>query len=314
MTVGVVLTNGLEAVVIADSRVSGFGRQSDSVNKMGVFSSENYSGVIFGAGNANLIEEVIKYANQFSGENLKDFISAAQLQHKSSVDNNDMAYLRYLKGEIDKKADTMFADEAERNQFIQQQTAMAIQQYEQFKNNPEGQTSFILTAFDRSRKKIRNFFINTNTYDENFLDRIEIGSGSDGANMYFVTKLQGLDITKLSLSDMAFFVTNAYSQSTINQGVGGTPKIAIVSEDGTVVLDVKKSRVLANISGAYLAEFPASGLSHSRTRSYFSEVLGGSPRYGIIAQVLGLNKETLTTTYIPFSSWQERANNLMFPK
>ena len=157
MTVGVVLTNGLEAVVIADSRVSGFGRQSDSVNKMGVFSSENYSGVIFGAGNANLIEEVIKYANQFSGENLKDFISAAQLQHKSSVDNNDMAYLRYLKGEIDKKADTMFADEAERNQFIQQQTAMAIQQYEQFKNIPEGQTSFILTAFDRSRKKMRNF-------------------------------------------------------------------------------------------------------------------------------------------------------------
>ncbi len=61
MTVGITLTNGLEAVVIADSRVSGYDRQSDSVNKMSVFTGEKYSGVIFGSGNGNFVEDIVNF-------------------------------------------------------------------------------------------------------------------------------------------------------------------------------------------------------------------------------------------------------------
>ncbi len=245
---------------------------------------------------------------------MDEFVSSVHRKHKVSVDNNDTGYLNFLKGEIDKKAHAMFKDESERNQFVHQQMAESIKQYEQFKHNPENQTGFILTAFDSTTGKIRNFFINIMGDYENSQDHIEIGSGIDGANIYFATKLQGLDVKTLTVSDMAFFVTNAYSQSTVNQGVGGTPKIAIVSKDGSAVLDVEKSIVLANISGAYLAEFPANGLSHNWVRGCFREVLAEKePRYDIIAEVLGLNRETLATTYIPFSSWQERANKQLFP-
>ena len=62
-----------------------------------------------------------------------------------------------------------------------------------------------------------------------FLNHLEIGSGSDGANLYLATRLQGIDTTHLSPEQLAFFVLNAYATSTVNQGVGGSPKLARVS-------------------------------------------------------------------------------------
>ena len=131
--------------------------------------------------------------------------------------------------------------------------------------------------------------------------------------MYFATKLQGINARRLNVSDMAFFVTNAYSLSTVNLGVGGMPKIAKISEDGSKVLDPEKTRVLGNLSGGYLSEFNPE-LTAQKTREHFATILGEDQRscYETVANMLGLNTKTLTTTYIRLSSWQDRANSQNF--
>jgi len=69
MTVGIYLSNGLEAAIITDSRASGWGRQSDSnVDKMGTFSRKDYHGVIFGTGGSNLVLEVINNSSSIFRE------------------------------------------------------------------------------------------------------------------------------------------------------------------------------------------------------------------------------------------------------
>lgn len=313
MTVGITLSNGLEAIVITDSRASGLmGRQSDSVNKMGEFSKDNYAGVIFGSGSGNLIEEILRNLDSIPGEQLEEFVAEVHKRHKSSIDRFSNSYLQAQREEIYRKA-SMIQDEAEQKQFIQQQTGMVLQQYDQMKQDPSHRTEFVLTAFDKKAKKVRIFYIDANQTGEYSSDHIEIGSGSDGANLYFATKLQGIDARKLNAADMAFFVTNAYSLSTVNLGVGGTPKIAKISEDGSEVLDPEKTRVLGNLSGGYLSEFNQD-LTAQKTREHFKAILDSNqrPDYEPVTKLLDLNTNTLTTTYIPLSSWQDRANSQHF--
>ncbi len=309
MTVGIAFTNGLEAIAITDSRSSGYNyRQSDSVNKMGDFHNDNYCGVVFGAGNGNLIAGVITNLDGFAADNLDDYVELVHRNYKARCDKDDISALAASKIEIEKKA-KLIESEEERNQFIRGQVNEAIQNYNNEKRNTE--TTFILIGYDNKKGKIRLFYLDPLTSREASLNHLEIGSGYDGANLYLGTKLQGVDSSKLDLADLAFFVLNAYATSTVNQGVGGTPKIARISKDGCEIVPPEKSVVLANLSGAYLSESPA--LTHESTRRRFKEILDGDdPNYKQIAQEVGLGEDTLKTTYIPYSSWQERANRRLF--
>ncbi len=100
--------------------------------------------------------------------------------------------------------------------------------------------------------------------------------------------------------------------ATLNQGVGGTPKIAQINKNGVRVLELPRARALANLSGAYLAEF-SPRLAIDRTRGFFDEVLNKeSPNYKRIAERAGIEPQTLTGIYVPYSSWQESANTRRF--
>ena len=312
MTVGISFTNGLEAIVIADSRASQSGRQSDSFDKMGEFNHSSYHGVIFGAGDGNLFGGVIKNLKFEDRKTLDDYVSAIQEAHKQRIDRSSKSYLESQKAEIHKKA-SLLPKGSKRQQFVNKEIAKVLQAYDQSMQDPQNQTVFVVVAYDNQKQRIRQFQMHFTGYSENYTDHIEIGSGADGANMYFMTRLQGVDSKKLNSADLAFFVVNGYSLSTVNQGVGGTPKMVHITAEKNEIIDGDRTRVLANLSGAYLAEFPVPVLTRASTKNLMNEVLNEeNPRYEDIAKTVGLNEIALKTALIPYSVWQERANKQLF--
>ena len=309
MTVGLAFHNGKEAVGITDSRVSGGGRESDSVDKMGEFSGDKYSGVVFGTGNGNLIEGVIRHLGRHEEEGLEKFLMSVHGDYKDIADQFDRRVLAAEREEIEKKA-FIIRDEKEKEKFIKESTAHLQNNFADSKNNEA--THFVMIGYDARAERLRQFQFGSKMYSELFRSHVEIGSGADGANIHFGTKLQGIDTRKLGRTDLAFFTTNAYCLSTIDQGVGGTPKIATVSSDGTVILPTKKAMTLVNLSGAYLSEFNHDALSSVSTRALFGKVMNGDPDYEGIAKILEVNEDTLTSAYIPYAQWQERSNRRLF--
>jgi hypothetical protein len=311
MTVGIGFTNGIEAVVITDSRVSsrvsGSGRQSDSVDKMGTFSTEKYSGVIYGTGSANVLLGTIKLLKDFSkSNNLDSFTEEVFKEYKIRIDEYDTQVLESSVNEIRKKS-KLIEKEEERNQFERKGIHEIIEDYD--KNKSLMNTPMTIVSYDNEKKKIRVFEVNQVFKAEVFSAHGEIGAGRDGANLYLSAKLQGKNIDKLSLSEMIFFTLNAYSFSTVNQGVGGTPKIAIISEKGYNILEPEKTIALTNLSGAYLSEVSPSEIDNSSTKKIIEYILNNDkPNYISFAQKIGINEDTFKNIYIPYSSWQERAN------
>ncbi len=343
MTVGISINQGnrLESIVVTDSQVSSSGRQSNSVNKLGEFSAEKYHGVVFGSGNGNLIEGLIRTLGELKGETLDEYITEIHSAHQTREDQADRAYLDSQRKEIEKKASLMLIEhkiksitknaeqfpEEQREKFIHQQMMIAQQQYDQTveqeikmviqKYNQvkqQNSTSFVIVAFDKEINKIRQWHISQSRYQELFMDHIEIGSGADGSNMYLATNLQGIHSeTELNTADLTFFALNAYNSSTINQGVGGRPKVIRVSKDGNTLLSGKQINTLENLSGAYLSRFDEKRLSSRKTRNYMRDILSNKQHiYNFIADALELNVEALTTVGLPYSCWQERANQKLF--
>ena len=313
MTVGISLTNWADAVVLTDSRVSSnLGRQSDSVNKMGEFSQEGkYHGVVYGTGEANLIFAVVNNIGGFSGETLDNFVDAVQQAHKARVDKGDTSWLSAQKAEIEKRAPLIDKPE-DRESYVRNEIGELVRRYEKVKS--EMPTHFVVVAYDMEAKRVREFVITPYMSEEKFMDHTEVGSGRDGANLYFATKLQGIDATRLKEEDLAFFAVNAYSFANINAGVGGTPKIARISEQGCRIVPVNRRLVLTNLSGAYLAGYKEGELTGEKVREYIKEVFGeGKPDFAAMAAMLDTDERTLTTMYNPYSSWQEKANLAMFP-
>ncbi|MBS3146722.1 hypothetical protein J4471_03425 [Candidatus Woesearchaeota archaeon] len=311
MTVGISLSNGLESIVITDSQSTyGEYRESASSNKLGQFKSSNYHGVIFGTGSANIHHSITSRLNNFEGEKLDEYVQSINSYLFSQEETNSANYLKGKEREIHRKAIIIVNDE-ERKNFVSQQTLIALSDYDKLKSqNP---TYFVLVAFDILSNKIRKFVIDSNMVPEQFHSHMEIGSGSDGANFYFTTKLQGVDTSKLQPAELTFFVCNAYCLSTINTGVGGTPKIASVNKDGVHIISVGKTRALTNLSGAYLSEFRGKRLFAQKTLEFFEEILNtDSPNYDKISKYIGVSKNTLISTEIPYSNWQERANSSLF--
>lgn len=310
MTVGITLDNGIEALVVTDSRVSGAGRQSDSSNKLGVFSKDNYHGTVFGAGSANLALSVIDRPQDFEGAEIDGYVDDIQKQLNSLVDVYDKQVVERGRIDTEKKA-VLYTDEADRKRYINDENTKVLQALE--RNQTERQTQLVLVAYDTVKKSIRKFSVNLDTHLELFIPHHEIGSGADGAHWYFSTKLQGADPKKLKSEDLAFFGVNGYSQATVNFGVGGIPKIAFVTKDGVRVLSPEQACALANLSGAYLAEFDS--LTTHSVRRHFKDVLSEErPRYAAIARTLGMNRDAFTGTVIPYSSWQEQVNTKRYGK
>lgn len=308
MTVGITFTNGIEAIAITDSRVSGNWRQSDSVDKMGEFKRENYHGVLFGAGAGEVIEYALKRLDDYSSQNPEEYVAAFQGGiHQRVTDLLD----RHVGAERKKslwKAQ-LIPEGPKRELFLEQELGRIIQEYDKMNEGAVAQTHFILTAYDKAAKKVKHFYIDARRWQEQFTSHHEIGSGADGANLYFAATLQGIDPKTIDAAELLFYVVNAYTQANLNVGVGGTPKIAHVSSKGSRILSVEQARVLTNVSGAYTSRYTPR-LTPDRMKKYCGEVLEGKrTSFANIARMLNMTSDSLTTMAIPYSVWQERANS-----
>ena len=72
---------------------------------------------------------------------------------------------------------------------------------------------------------------------------------------------------------------------------------------------------MANISGAHLAGYTPGLSNPRRVIGRIGDIMRNpNPNYAGIAEDLDLSVDSLTTLYIPYSSWQERANSKSFGK
>ncbi len=308
MTVGISFTNGVEAIVITDSRISGPSRQSDSVNKLGEFNKEAYHGFIVGSGSSYIVQGLYVRLISCQGESLDSYVAEVQSKIGSKVRELRQGNLQVQKDELLEKANLVL-DEADRKKFLEQGTIRLLQEFDKLKEDPITQTRFILTAYDKESKRARHFYIDAAQWVEQFSADYETGSGLDGAHFYFAGVLQGLDTRKLSSNALLFHAINAYAQASLNIGVGGTPQIARVSSEGNKVLSVEQARVLTNVSGAYTSRYTPH-LTPDRMKRYCGEVLQGKrTSFANIARMLNTTPDSLTTMAIPYSVWQERANS-----
>lgn len=342
MTVGISMTHGsrLEAIVITDSCVSSRGRESNSVNKASTFATDSYHGVIFGSGSGNYIEGILKNLGDISGKTLEEYVSGIQQAHAERVKKDDQQTLAShqaaikrraeylnpanLKEEIQEQAEVMPEEarasfihqklgqaQQKYDQAIEQENRMLNQNFDQYKQ--ENQTSFVITGFEG--EKIRKFFVSEAGFNELFNDHVEIGSGLDGANMYFAQNLQGISPEqKLSTADLAFLAINAYNSSSINHGVGGTPRIVHVHEKGADIITNTKVNTLVNLSAAYMARVNEADLTHRGTRNLVGDVLSDKKSaYKLVAAAIGESEAAVKSRITPYSSWQAQANQKHFP-
>jgi hypothetical protein len=359
MTVGIIHTNGKQAIVIADSRASTSGRQtniirqSDSINKLKEYTNSNFRSITIGTGNADYvvgtfsdIDNLLSNSNMSNSNNnyvnsndsqanndnanngvnvgvnksdsnkeysIDEFVGHLYKTQRDRILKIDNTILSAHRSELNLKAN-LILDEKEREDFMRSRIGMLMDEYDKSKN--ENSTNFMISSYDQKNDKIRLFGMGIYGYSEFFQNHAEIGSGSDGANSYLTATLQGVDSTTLVLEDLLFFGLNAHSMSTMNQGVGGTPKIAIITKDNTRLLDYERTLLLANLSGAYISERYEKDFSSDLFVDMITTIL--SPNYNAVVETLPKDLKDdfklLKDVYIPFSSWQESSSRNAFKK
>ena len=91
MTVGISLTNGKEAIVIADSRstASNGGRQSDSAEKILQYKGSLYHGFLLEAGVANHTMATYIRVRGSSYDSLDFLVDAVRASHAEVLDRQD---------------------------------------------------------------------------------------------------------------------------------------------------------------------------------------------------------------------------------
>jgi hypothetical protein len=293
--------------------VSGaMGRESNSFDKMGQFEHEKYHGVIFGTGDGNTAMEIIEWMAKLENDTLEGFVEAIKGQHSKVTREEYRAWMQAAYDDARLRS-MLIQDEKEREEYMNRQKSEISSALEKYKR--DSRTYFRAVAFDKDAKRIRKFHIDANYCREITSHHVEIGSGSDAANLYFSAVLQGVDPKKLTdVADLAYFAANAYSMADVNSGVGGVPKMAHIRESGCTIVGPRKTKAIANVSGAHSARYNEAMLTSSGARAFLGAILGNDePEYGQIAGALGICVNTLTTVYVPFSSWQERANADLFP-
>ena len=250
---------------------------------------------------------------ELEGDSLDEFVYSIVESACDVINMDDLSYVYNLKTNIAKKMELLDEDSPYREDFFLEQIVDGLENYDGRKQE-ERSCLFGLIAFDNNEGGVRQFLIDPYNSDEMYLGHVEIGSGSDGADLYFSTKLQGLDRTNLSMEELLFFACNGYNFSTVNTGVGGIPKIAHVLENECKILSLNQSIALANLSGAYLSRHPNLG-SVPETLDFIEGILEeDKENYERLSEKLEISRKNLQTFLIPYSSWQQNVNEKIFNK
>lgn len=332
MTVGICILGGksednlgpLEAIVIADAQISGgmFGRQSNSVQKIGLFEYDGYHGAIFGSGNGNMINGVLYRLDEkesLSRLSLDDYADSLRKKLTDQVED-------YLKQRRNDKLQRIMADAelvhdvkpddgspSQRERYVQSMISKFMNEdYEQLADSLR-RTEFFLVGYDCEQDKIRVIYFSGIDKYELFFNHAEIGSGLDGAHMNLATNLQGARSDEMGGSDLLFRALNGYAQSTTNSGVGGAPTIVHINPEGNRMFTQIESTVLNNIAGAYAARIPDNELSRRDAQAMVGQVFEGKADYAMIAEkVLGDLTSVLTGLAIPLGAFVAAGNNTQY--
>lgn len=250
MTVGIFLTNGIEAIVLCDEMVTIGGRQSASVTKMGDLVTDNYSGVLIGAGDGNtLFGAISTYERKELPKTLDACVEEVRRYMAAKIERDDKQWLDEQLANSMTRASILTPDETVRYiAFERERIFQAFDGRKQMQSrNPS--TQILIAAYDKTAQKIRSFIVADNHSYELYIPHLEIGSGSDSAQLYFLENLQGLDPKRMDVGELAYGAGCAYLKSTLNVGVGGTPRVAILTPNGVVKLSSYKSAFLTNVCG-----------------------------------------------------------------
>ncbi|MBI5390861.1 hypothetical protein HZB02_05175 [Candidatus Woesearchaeota archaeon] len=297
MTVEIAITNGKEAVVVADSRVSTDRnyRQSDSVNKIGDVKGEKFDGIITGAGDGNLVWRIISSTSAKQKPSLDDLLTDIQQDIIAFASAYEERMLTVVTKDIEIR--TMLIPEDQRQNYKSTEMQRMLTELSQRRANSDvHNTGILVVAYDNDSQRIRMHSVSYYNHLELYTHHVENGSGKDAAGLYLMAKLQGVDAKKLPVDDLLFFAVNAYTQATMNQGVGGTPKMCIITKEGTRMLPRETTVALVNLSGAYFAE--ADGISQEAARAYTAGLYNLGKREDTqetIAQALQMTPEALTS-------------------
>ncbi len=310
MTVGISFTNGLEAVVITDRRVSMGSRQSDSVNKLAIFDGQmQYRGVVFGAGNASFVNQILSSVGDVSASNFSEFTQVLFRKDQIFWQNYVQSFIESNRGDVYLKGLLLPSDE-ERQKFAQGEAQRLIQEIDRAKQSPDYNVQIAIVGFDDASGSIRQFYLDHCRMSELVRDNFQIGSGVDGSNIYFAEELQGIDSSKLKMEELLYFALNSYSLASIDAGVGGTPNIVLLSKEGAKPVPRNPTVAMANLVGAERAGIARKALSgRSQVVELISGLLEGTAEaYSCAAKSMGVNENTLTGIYIPPASWKEASN------
>ncbi len=333
MSVGIVLNNDDNGVIIVDSRVSTNYRESDSVNKIETFKKRYSHGVVFGSGSGNLVLSLNKKLKELDEKNIEDLINRVHHELVKRIDKKDKTYLENIVNEYEKINSSLYVSkrkifrklkginllEKSDREKINYLTEKMMKKYDEildkdiseiksnyFDRKRNNKTEFITVMFDSNLEKIRKYHLDYVTKEEVFFDYEIIGSGKDYAHSYLSENLVGNNVGNFSLEDLIHFGINSYSKSTLNRGVGGIPKVYILNSEKVKKLNRDQSIELSYISGMNLSNLI--DLSRKKINEHYNQVLNNN--FDIEKFISDYKVEDMVNNfYIPYSSFLEFSSN-----
>ncbi|MFW6025989.1 MAG: hypothetical protein ACOCRX_06560 [Candidatus Woesearchaeota archaeon] len=333
MTVGITLNNDDYAVIIVDSRVSSMSRESDSIDKIAEFNQENYHGVIFGSGRGNLVLDLNRDLKNFNEDSVDSLVDKVYSEMLGKIDKKDKNYLMNLSREYEKINSSLFLsdrkliDKLKGMRFIEKSdkekinylTEKMIVKYENindedlseiksryFDRKRSSKTEFLTVLYDKDHEKIRKYHFNYINKDEIFLNYDIIGSGKDYAHSYLLENLVGKKVDDFKIEDFVLFGINSYSKSTLNEGVGGRPKIFVLDKNTNKKLDRDLSIYLSNLSGIFLSN--TTKISELDLKENINKIINSNFNYNSFLKEYNL-EDSINKFHIPYSSFLEGSSN-----
>jgi len=299
MTVGLCLSNGKEAFVLADLAMSVGSDVGLIGKKISVNLGKKSSAILCGCGDGNLTQLLVEEDFDYTFGTLEEF-------RKTIHDYID----DYILNEV---SNTL---EGEKGLSISLETGKITKTHDDAK----GKKNQIQISNDRIEKicsytglvvgaennKLKVYKIKRGSSERvNLLDLNRTGAGLTKARNYNYLFMPGIDLEKCNNTDLALQVMSAYCFSESITSVGGTPELYSLDKEGSVYnYNLTQRCAMFNVAAARLT-----GQINMPQANWMFDSLLHDKDYNEIARSLDLTPTTLTTTTIPYLSWQERVNH-----
>jgi hypothetical protein len=314
MTVCISLTNGTEAVVMADAMRSFSTRESASARKYTVFAGDGYHSVVTGTGATTILASVLESGRDPKKNNYDTFLKNLAYDFRKRATDRWQALLEYRREEIRMRA-LVHLDDKTREEFLKSQYGEAQTVINKLKEDER--SMLCITSYTREPTGKTNIHLAQIDGDYGLQTRPMItfpaGSGRDLAEARLLKETQGVELSSLKIDQLAFMAAYAYIEATMNVGVGGTPSLLIVDSAGVKELDARKARAITHLAGAYEARFRGAPNYPPEIAQYCGEVVRKEGEdleslFAELAERLKLTINVLTTMPTALHQWYERRN------